>query len=346
MSQNQKTGDNSTNIQAEKIEVSVGMTYSEVKEVALDVFKANYLKLSEDASKTALERSIEITEKFLNKLENTNPQGINNAQDPDFQHSLFNVQKEYARYGDEEMGDLLIDLLVDRTNQPNRSILQIVLNESITVAPKLTQEQLATLSIVFLVRYTMQNGIISFNSLFEYFDKYILPFSGFLVENTSCYQHIEYTGCGSVGIGEVNFLEVIKKNYKGLFCKGFTKEDVEAIGLNYSLVSACFTKCLHDNTLLQINAINEEVFVKNAKSFNVSDNDSNKLIELENSKIMNVDEISFFLIKNRPYLQNFIDIWKTSLIKNLTLTSVGITIGHANVKRNLGEFTNLSIWIN
>lgn len=346
MSQNQKTGDNSTNIQAEKIDVRIGMTYSEVKEVALDVFKSNYLILSEEASKTALERSVEITEKFLNKLQEHNPIGISSAQDPDFQYSLYNLQKEYARYGDEEMGDLLVDLLVDRTKQPDRSILQIVLNESINVAPKLTLEQLATISIVFLVRYTINNGINNFNSLFEYFDSKLKPFSLNLIENAACFQHIEYCGCGSVGIGEVQILDIIKRNYKGLFSKGFTVEDVEKIGFDFSLISKCFTKCLHESTLLQIDAINETVFAEKAKTFNLSDDDVKKLIALEDSKLMNSEEIITFLVNNRPYLQKVFDIWKKSLIKNLTLTSVGIAIGHANIKRTIGEFTNLSIWIN
>jgi hypothetical protein len=40
------------------------------------------------------------------------------------------------------------------------------------------------------------------------------------------------------------------------------------------------------------------------------------------------------------------EIWFASPMKNLTLTSVGIAIGHANIKRFAGEFANLSIWIN
>ncbi len=32
--------------------------------------------------------------------------------------------------------------------------------------------------------------------------------------------------------------------------------------------------------------------------------------------------------------------------KSFTLTSVGIAIGHANIKRPVSKFSNLSIWIN
>ncbi len=73
--------------------------------------------------------------------------GLENAENPDFQRALFTVQKEYALTGDDELGDLLVDLLIDRTKQDNRSLLQIVLNESLSVVPKLTNDQLAALSV-------------------------------------------------------------------------------------------------------------------------------------------------------------------------------------------------------
>ena len=40
------------------------------------------------------------------------------------------------------------------------------------------------------------------------------------------------------------------------------------------------------------------------------------------------------------------DVWEGSFMQNLSLTSVGVAIAHANIKRHIGEFTDLSIWIN
>jgi hypothetical protein len=48
----------------------------------------------------------------------------------------------------------------------------------------------------------------------------------------------------------------------------------------------------------------------------------------------------------RPYMASVFEIWSNSSMKSFTLTSVGIAIGHANVKRLVGEFANLSLWIN
>jgi hypothetical protein len=60
---------------------------------------------------------------------------------------------------------------------------------------------------------------------------------------------------------------------------------------------------------------------------------------------MNSQEIIDVVIKAREYMKVIFDTW-TSTMGHFTLTSVGIAIGHANVKKQTGEFTNLSIWIN
>lgn len=135
----QKGGENSTNIQVEEVNVVQGLTYAEVRQVATDVFKANFYDLAGEAKNIAEARAAQITEDFLAKLQAENPDGFAKAQDPDFQHALFTVQKEHARSGDEDLGSLLVDLLVDRSKQNQRDILQIVLNESLAIAPKLTK---------------------------------------------------------------------------------------------------------------------------------------------------------------------------------------------------------------
>jgi hypothetical protein len=61
---------------------------------------------------------------------------------------------------------------------------------------------------------------------------------------------------------------------------------------------------------------------------------------------MNADELKNRILEARPYMERVFKTWTDSNMSHFTLTSVGIAIGHANIKKNLGEFTNLSIWIN
>ena len=113
------------------------------------------------------------------------------------QHALFSAQKEYARTGDKDLESLLVDILVDRAGATERNIKQIVLDEALSVAPKLTSEQMDALTVNFLIVRTVSsiNSLEAFNS---YLDVYITPFVGTLTTGASCYEHLEYTGCGSI----------------------------------------------------------------------------------------------------------------------------------------------------
>jgi hypothetical protein len=345
--QNQKAGDNSTNIQAGgSVVIQQGLTVTEARQIALDVFKGNYLTLAGEAVDVARRRAEEVTEAFLKKLQTQNPEGLKQAKEPDFQHAVFTVQKEYARCGDKDLGDLLVDLLVDRTKQPLRSILQIVLNESLAVAPKLTHDQLAALSLIFLFRYTINNGLGSFAGLDAYLARYVAPFSSVIDKKDACYQHLEYSGCGTVGIGSVALVEVFRRNYAGLFSKGFDEAQFQSKQMTIPFTHPIFVTCLHDQSRRQVNAMNEDVLKKQAASQQIVGDDLNKLIALQNEHLMAHEDIKTFIVARQPHMQRVFDIWEESNMKHFTLTSVGISIGHANIKKNLGEFTDLSIWIN
>lgn len=57
---------------------------------------------------------------------------------------------------------------------------------------------------------------------------------------------------------------------------------------------------------------------------------------------MNDTEIKEKCIASRSYMAGVFETWSRSAMKNFILTSVGIAIGHANIKRLVGEFTDLS----
>lgn len=344
--QSQKGGDGSTNIQAGELTVVQGMTYPEVREVALDVFKSNFYQLAGEAKEVAAERAEQITEDFLNKLQNENPDGFTKAQDPDFQHALFTVQKEYARTGDEDLGDLLVDLLVDRSKQEKRNILQIVLNESLSVAPKLTDDQLAALAIIFFAKYTQIQEIGNHEMLANSFDQFAKPFVSKLSKNQACYQHLEFSGCGSISMGANSLPSIYGKRYQGLFLKGFEKEEVEKRGVSIGLDQRFFIPCLNDENKIQVRANRLEGLTEFMDEQNIPQEDKSKITALFNLNKMNDDEIKDKIIEISPYMKDAFEIWGSSPLQNFTLTSVGIAIGHANIKRLVGECSNLSIWIN
>lgn len=56
-------------------------------------------------------------------------------------------------------------------------------------------------------------------------------------------------------------------------------------------------------------------------------------------------EIRAELIAALPWMAQLFDLWDSTPIKNLTLTSVGIALAHANMKKRTGRDFDLSIWL-
>ncbi len=345
--QQQSIGDASTAIQAGR-DVHYGITYTEAKSIALDVAKATFYELTGVAKETAGIRVEEITEQVLKKISETNPEHLNKAIDPDFQFALSTVQKEYARTGDKDLGDLLVDLLVDRSKLEKRDILQIVLNESLDTAPKLTESHLAALAIIFLFTYTQNHGLGNHEKLGEYLDQRVKPFAEKLPTNNAAFQHLEFSRCGSLmSLQERKIEQIFGITYGGLFVKGIEAAELDKMEISLDSYNQYFISCLNDNTKLQVKALSQEALEKLLKENIVMPEDiKSKIIQLFNTNKMTDDEIKQKVIVLRPYMSQVFDAWTTSSMKSFTLTSVGIAIGHANIKRLSGEFADLRIWIN
>lgn len=347
--QEQNVAEGSTAIQARgNVTITTnGLTYAEVRDVALDVFRANFYELSDVAKKTAKARAEEITEDFLSKLQKEYPAGLEKSNDPDFQYALLTTQMEYAKNGDKNLSDLLVDLLVDRSKQQQRDILQIVLNESLRTAPKLTEEQLAALAVIFLFKYTQNFSIVNHQTFGDYLDKYVAPFTSKIVKNRACYQHLEFASCGTIGLGELSLESILGTNYQGQFLKGFDTNEITKRGISTSLAKIFFIPCLNDPSRVQVCFNSKELLNKTFEEHGITPEDRSKITSLFDTEKMSDTEIKDKCIATRHYMADLFETWSESLMKNFTLTSVGIAIGHANIKRLVGgEFANLSIWIN
>lgn len=344
--QEQKVEGSGVALQAARdIYIKQGASYSEVKDICTELLRPALEQLTNIAREVAQLRGEKITEAFILQLNKEYPAGLNKAKDPDFQFALSTVQKEYARSGDEDLGALLVNLLVDRCKQKQRDILQIVLNESLNTAPKLTEAQLAALAVIFMLRYTRLLMLIDHNAYGAYLDKHIAPFVSKIVKNRACYQHLQYTGCGSIEIGELRLESYLGSSYQGLFLKGFDQKEVDEKGVSIS-DKRFFVPCLNDKSKFQVAAINKDHLQESFNTHAISPADQDKISALFNLGKMSDKEIKNKYIEIRPYMSAIFDCWSESEMKGFSLTSVGIAIGHANIKRLAGEFADLSIWIN
>ena len=323
-----------------------GLSYLDVRAVALDVFRANFYQLAGVAAETATERAKDITEAFLAKLEKENPAGLAKAHDPDFQYALYTAQKEHARIGDKDLEALLVDLLVDRSKQEGRDILQIVLNESLNTAPKLTDGQLSSLALVFLFKYTQNFNVGDHKMCGAYLDAHALPFIAKASRNQASFQHLEFTGCGSISMGHSSLENILGTVYQGQFQKGFDESEIAARQIAIGKDNRFFMPCFNAPSKLQVNANSKEILTKKFDKHAIDQADRQHIEALFDAGKMTEAELREKSILIRPYMKELFELWSASAMPAFTLTSVGIAIGHANIKRLIGEFAQLSIWIN
>ncbi|NSX07096.1 hypothetical protein HTX81_00705 [Pseudomonas lini] len=343
--QSQDVGAGALGIQAGG-NVIIGISASEARAIALDVAKATFYELTGVARDIMSARVEEITDKVISRLEKEFPEGLRKAVDPDFQHALFTVQKNYGRTGDKDLGDLLVDLLVDRSKQEVRDLMQIVLNESLEVAPKLTPSQLSILSVVFFFVYTRMHGIARDEEFFGFLDKHLKPFIDNLVVNPASYEHLVFAGCGTIEMGARGLEDFILRGYPFFFQKGITPQELQESGLGIPDWQKYFIKCLNDSGKAQVAAEDSDSLELLFEAHQTTQEDRKKISEFMNARSMSPEEVRLKCVQARPYMERVFDCWATSSMKSMTLTSVGKAIGHANVKRIVGEFADLSIWIN
>jgi hypothetical protein len=157
---------------------------------------------------------------------------------------------------------ILVALVVpvaDRADPATAQGMQkIVLNESITAAPKLTPDQRRAIALCFLLRYTRWTGP-SLDAFYEQFiKKDVMPLVAGASRHHHSYQHVEYVGAGSSGIGAVSLGRAVASKAPGWFTTGFTRQEVgELIG---ELLDdpEVVTTCRRDPERLQLTVMHED----------------------------------------------------------------------------------------
>jgi hypothetical protein len=345
--QKQEGGDSSTNLQGQSIVINQGITYSDAKDIALDVYKANYLQLSQDAAELARARAEELTDDFLAKLKEEQEDAISEISTPGMQSALYEAQKQFAKTGDKDLEGLLVDILVERAITPERNIQQIVLDEALIVAGKLTAEQMDALTLNFLISKTQKQNLVNIEKIISYINEELIPFTHKLTDYSSCYEHLEYAGCGSIMESSTikPIEELFKNGYPALFSKGFSEDKFKSDVGEIALYQRLLIRHFHSVNNLQLSCMNIEVLRHLAKEQNISDENTNKLISLFNSTSMNAAEVKDYLLEKIPSIKALFDLWSNSKISKFTLTTVGIAIAQANFRRRTKLKLNLGTWV-
>lgn len=350
--QKQQGGDHSTNVQGQSVVINQGLSYSDAREIALDVYRSNFLQLSQNAAEVARSRAEELTDDFLKTLKEQNSEALIEMEQPSMQAALYEAQKQYAKSGDSDLEKMLVDILVQRAQTSERNTKQIVLDEALSVISKLTQEHLNILSMNFTLIRLSKGDVVDPNALIKFIkDELLVFFNSEIDYHKSWFEHLSYTGCVTpldVG-GYPSVSQLLLVQYPALFQKGFDKAQLEEkMGRPIEEFNAFLMPCFHTLNLLQFNLMNDDLVDQKASQVGLSNDDINKLKQMFKAYMMSEQEVKEWLVERIPALEKLIELWGSDQqqFSKIKLTTVGIALAQANYKKQVESIDfDLSVWV-
>ena len=346
--QNQKSGDNSLNVQSTgDVSIHTGITFSDARDIALDVYKQNAMECVGVAQEEAMRRVNLFASELLTKMESEFKEGVESFSNPDMQALLLDAQTAYARSGEEEKKNVLIDLVLERSKNAGAPKLKdAILNEAVKVAAKLTQNQLKILTATFLTRHT-----VSYSANLEEFKTQVLdgliPFIEDVDNGELNYRHLEYMGCLSVQVGRVDFFNKLGEKYTAFFTKGFEAIELEKLLDGIDLGGANIP-CFQDDTKVQIGILSESHIDGILKRESIDSQHTAKIKSIMKKNIMSKAEISNFVKNYHSSLDVFFNVVEDNkcLFSNSLLTSVGRCIALSNLHAHGRTEYQFDTWLN
>lgn len=334
------------------IVVNQGLGYDNTKALCLDVVSDELKKYKAEALEEAKRRDGELFDKVvaeLSKRNMTDEQALSEFKDPSMQYDYAEAQKAYIKAGTPELAAVLSNILAERIGESSRTLLQIALGESIQVAPKLIETQMATLALGFVLKHTVRLTVNDHESLVAYIQDTILPiYNRGVSQKESEFQHLNFTGCSQYSALQQELSSIFLNTYSGLFMKGIKDDEIpkNPDGVSFlNLYPSLFVKCLNDKKLYQINAMSEDVLTSSMEKLKITQEYQQILKELFKNNRMPDDATQKLLIELVPEMKSVFDYWANNAISYSTLTSVGIVIGAQYAKLITSQEYDLRIWI-
>ncbi|REG86559.1 LPO_1073/Vpar_1526 family protein [Marinomonas pollencensis] len=349
--QKQQGGDSSTNLQGQSIVINQGISYSDARDIALDVYMSNFVQLSQDAAEVARNRAEELTDNFLEELKEKNEAAISEMKQPAMQAALYEAQKQYAKSGDEKLEFMLVDILVQRASTPERNTKQIVLDEALEVVSKLTNEQLNILSLNFALTRLSRPSVTNLEKLINYINEELLVFVDSSVEyHHSWFEHLAYSGCVTLMDSSYykSIPELILGNYPAMFQKGFDDKEFEKIvSKSMSEFEPLLMRSFHAVNFFQFNSMDESILENKAEGLGIDNEDIKRLKSCFNTYLMKHGEVRKWLLEKVPEFDILFKRWGgREQLSKIKLTTVGVALAQANYKQKVKTINfDLGVWV-
>lgn len=167
---------------------------NEVKYIISENFNNNIQKLvsiaREEVNKRALELQIDLIKQISEFSEERFVKFIELFKTPAYQYSLIEAQKTYAIHGDVNKKNILLDLLLKKTEEKNETLTDIGINIAIETIKKITKKQIDFMSLFYVVYWSFsENG--TEKEFKDFALKVIKPFLNNIPINANNAKHLE-----------------------------------------------------------------------------------------------------------------------------------------------------------
>ena len=195
-----------------------GITPEKAVEITNKLFIDNFPKLQEQALELVNQRISELQNSIFERLRGTGFVNYGVFADPDMQYTYFEAQKSYARFGTDELLNILSSLIVSKAENSGNDYKKRVIDSAISIAGQLTKNQINYLTVTFLLKNAKFNGIETIEQLKII---YLTIEYGFSPINSSGFSLLNSLGCFDLNIGKI--ADVHTKVY------GFQKDDILSV---------------------------------------------------------------------------------------------------------------------
>jgi hypothetical protein len=342
--QNQQGGDNAINAQAGRDVVVQGVTYTEARQIATDVYCANALEMQGLAKQVATERAEHLIDQFLSKMQVKGVPNISEAARPDFQHILFEAQKAFARAGDDATEAVLVDLLVQRATESARNIRQVVLNEAVIAVARLTPQQIDLLTLIFLLRHCATPGL---TSRMQIIGPLLMAaqFTTAIPEGDAVLSYLVYAGVAQHTLTPTSVQAILKSEYPGLLSLGFEKPLFDTLIAAEPAVEKVLMPSEANPELVQVRGQSESAVNSLCEQLGISEHARFNLARKLQERPLADNDIEALFAPKSEAVKTLFHIWNKSSVQHYVLTSVGQAIGHANAVRRHLVTADLGAWI-
>ena len=302
-----------------------------------------------EAEKEAVSRSNDLRQSILEEF--SRGEGTANSEaftEPDYQYVLKSAHEAFARSGEESLKGELVRLLAQRSAKPSGSRVALILNEAISVAGRLTPEEYAVITILFLVNHVKVGGSTK-HEMARLYSIFLSPFVANLPASRTSYEYLESMRCVSINtITSRNLPSQLCQNYWKLFSMGFNEAALEAaLGSGAELVRPFLVKSQnHYGGNLQFDANDEAELRTKIAVTGLSEEHINEAVSLHLRSIPSHEKILEEFKDLVPLMVEVEGVWSTTPLRQCSLTALGQALAHSSLVSAAPHFNApLDIWL-